>query len=637
MKKFRDKFKKNFRQIYRNILKILPAKIVIQIETLRGYKKFVNLKNPKYFGEKIQWMKIYGNLEQYGDLVDKYKVREKIKKDIGEEYLIPLIGVYDSPDDIDFDLLPNKFVLKVNHGSGYNIICKDKSKLNIENTKMKLNKWLSEDYAEIKKEYQYKNIKRKIICEEFVNDENGQLLDYKFFCFNGKAEFIKVDIDRFDEHAVNIYDLDWNLLPMKVGDMPNSNRDIKKPDSLQEMIMIANKLATGFNFVRIDLYSIDNKVYFGEITLTSYGGLTPFYPLEKDLHYANKIHLKNNYLNECKKKNVLLLSSTSYKKGRLDGVTIKSRILEDYLKSNNKINLFSIDTDNYRKEIINIIYYFFKYYIKADKIIICASSPGASIMLKFLKKIKCRKDIYYFVAGGVLVDKIVEGKYSVNLYENIERIYVESEYMVSGFKKLGIENVEKLNNFRHIEPFENKYSYNSEVKFVYYGRVVKEKGVEHAIYLINRLHRDGYKVSLDIYGQCKSEYKEYLISIINSNIKICNPIKPNNKNEYEILSKYDVFIFPTEHDGEGLPGALIDAYISGLAIIASNWAYAHEYIDNNKNGYIFEYKNYEDMYIKTKLLIESDKIKEFKEQSYEKSKEFLVEQVLDSFAKELIK
>lgn len=287
----KQEIKINFRQVYRNILKVTPVKIVVQIENLRKYKKLINLKKPKYFGEKIQWMKIYGNLEQYGNIVDKYKVREFIKDKIGEEYLIPLIGVYDSEDEIDFNNLPNKFVLKVNHGSGYNIICSDKSKLDVNDTKKKLKKWLKEDYAEIKKEYQYKNVKRKIVCESFINDKNGELLDYKFFCFNGKVEFIKVDIDRYDGHKVNIYDKKWNLLPMEEYGMPNSNKIIEKPNNLQKMIEIAEVLSKEFNFARIDLYYVDGTIYFGEVTLTPAGGVNPFKPLDMDLKYANMISL----------------------------------------------------------------------------------------------------------------------------------------------------------------------------------------------------------------------------------------------------------------------------------------------------------------------------------------------------------
>ena len=141
------------KQLYRKLLKKLPDKIVLNIENLRGYHKFVNFKNPKYFGEKIQWLKIYGNLERFSDYVDKYKVREYVAKKIGKEYLIPLINVYDSTDEIDYEKLPDSFVLKLNTGSGYNYIVKNKNKINVTKVNKILNQWLSEDYYKIKKEH----------------------------------------------------------------------------------------------------------------------------------------------------------------------------------------------------------------------------------------------------------------------------------------------------------------------------------------------------------------------------------------------------------------------------------------------------------------------------------------------------
>lgn len=284
--------KKILKNTYRFILKRLPIKIVVYIENLRAYKRIIDLNNPLYFGEKIQWMKVYGNLERYGNLVDKYKVREYVSEKIGEKYLIKLIDVYDDVDSIDFDKLPNKFVLKGNHGSGYNIICSDKEELNMAKTKKKLNKWIREDYSEIKKEPQYKNVNRKIVCEEFLNDTNGQLLDYKFFCFDGKAEFIEVDFDRFGKHKMNFYDLNWNLMNIKKGKYDICDSNLQKPSNLKEMIDIANRLSQDLPFARIDLYLVDGKIYFGEITLTPAGGVTGFNPIEKDIEYSNKIILE---------------------------------------------------------------------------------------------------------------------------------------------------------------------------------------------------------------------------------------------------------------------------------------------------------------------------------------------------------
>ncbi len=280
-----------FRKIYYFIIKKLPDKLVINIENFITYKRFLNKENPEYFGEKIQWLKLYGNLEKYNDYVDKYKVREFVSNVIGEEYLIPLLGAYDKPEEIDYEKLPNQFVLKLNHGSGYNIIVKEKNKENINNINKKLNKWIKEDYYKIKKEYQYKNVKKKIVCEKYINDSKGELLDYKFFCFNGKPEFVKVDFDRFQNHKVNFYNSNWELLNLQETGWGNNKNKVDKPKNFSEMLEIARKLSTKFQFVRVDLYNVDGKIYFGELTFTPASGKHSFTPLEKDREIAERIIL----------------------------------------------------------------------------------------------------------------------------------------------------------------------------------------------------------------------------------------------------------------------------------------------------------------------------------------------------------
>lgn len=280
--------KEKLRSIYHFILKHLPTKLVLNIENLFVYKRFLPRK-PAYFGEKVQWLKLHGNLEKYNDYVDKYVVRKYIESTIGKEYLLPLISVFESPEDIDYNKLPNSFVLKVNHGSGYNIIVKDKEKTDFNNINKKLKKWLKEDYSAIKKEFQYKNVERKIICEEFVNDKSGQLLDYKFFCFDGEPKFVEVDFDRFNGHKMNFYDLEWNLLDLKKGNCDNYHEIYKKPENFDQMIVLARVLSKKFQFVRVDLYNVDGKIYFGELTFTPASGRHPFKPLEKDLEIAKNI------------------------------------------------------------------------------------------------------------------------------------------------------------------------------------------------------------------------------------------------------------------------------------------------------------------------------------------------------------
>ena len=277
------------RTIYYSILKILPTKWVVNIENLRTYGKFVNTKNPEYYGEKIQCLKLNGKLKKYSDFVDKYKVRKYVKEKVGEEYLIPLIEVFEKPEEINYNKLPNSFVLKLNHGSGYNIIVKDKSKLDINKTNKQLNKWLKEDYYKIKKENQYQNVVKKIICEKYIADKNGELNDYKFFCFDGKPEFFKVDFGRYENHTMNYYDLDMNLLNLQEGNFKNNTEKIERVKNLNEMIDISKKLSEDFQFVRVDLYNVDGKIFFGELTFTPASGKHKFIPLWEDKKIAKKI------------------------------------------------------------------------------------------------------------------------------------------------------------------------------------------------------------------------------------------------------------------------------------------------------------------------------------------------------------
>lgn len=621
------------RQVYRHMIAILPTKFVLNVENFRGYHKFVNFRNPKFFGEKIQWLKLNGNLEKYSDYVDKYKVREFIKNEIGEEYLIPLYAVYDDPDKINYQNLPSKFVIKLNTGSGYNIIVHDKKKINEKKIYFKLKKWFKEDYAKMKKEPQYKNVDKKILVEKYIEDKNEKLLDYKFFCFNGKVKFLKIDYDRYKEHKVNFYDEKFNRINLKEGNLKNNPFDIEKPDNFDKMIEICEKLSAKFDFVRIDLYNLDGKIYFGELTFTPAAGINPFKPLDKDLEIASKIKLQLN------KKNVLYVASTSYKRNRLDGVTIKCRVLEKYMLSRDKINLISVDTDNYKKDFFSVVFKLLTFIRKCDTIIICSSSPGAYKLLKFLKIMRYNKKVYYFVAGGVLADWIQERKYDEKYYKNLEKIFVESNEMLEKFNKMGFNNVCQLNNFRYIEKYENKYVVHKDTfKFVFWARVRKEKGVETSIDLINKLNKNGYKCTLDIIGQVKD--KNYLKTILqkeNEVIRYLGEIKPNNRNEYETLSQYDILIFPTEYYGEGLPGTIIDACVSNLAIITSDFKFAKEYVDDveNKNGIIYKMGDFDDLYKKTISILDFNKIKEMKENSRKKASEFDINILLKDFVEKI--
>lgn len=277
------------------VLKFLPEKLRTSLMSRRGYYKkfgeYPNLKSPITFGEKIQWIKINGKLNKYGELVCKYKVREYVTNKIGDKYLIKLLGVYDNVDEINFEELPKKFVLKASHGSGYNIIVKDKSKIDIQKTKETLNLWLSKNYYDTSFEAQYKNINPKIICEEYMEDDSGELRDYKIFCFDSKPMYIQVHSERSKKQKVDLYDCNWKKTNIKTNLDENSEEILQKPKNLDEMLILAKKLSKGIPFVRVDFYIADNNIYFGELTFTPANGFIKYEPKIEDLKMASMIDL----------------------------------------------------------------------------------------------------------------------------------------------------------------------------------------------------------------------------------------------------------------------------------------------------------------------------------------------------------
>lgn len=252
----------------------------------------LNLENPKTFNEKIQWLKLYDSTPLKTKLADKYQVREWVKEKIGEEYLIPLLGVWDKAEDIDFDKLPEQFVLKCNHGSGYNIIVKDKSKIDKKKTIKKLKDWLMEDFSfKTGFELHYSNIPRKIIAEEYMSEIRDSLYDYRFFCFGGKCKSIWVDIKSgTPNHERLIFDENWNKINVKVK-WPEIKTKISKNKNFDKMKNIAEFLSKGFSLVRVDFYLVKNKIYFGEMTFTSMSGTGKFEPKSYDYELGSYIKL----------------------------------------------------------------------------------------------------------------------------------------------------------------------------------------------------------------------------------------------------------------------------------------------------------------------------------------------------------
>lgn len=253
----------------------------------------LNLKNPQTFNEKLQWIKLYDHNPLYTTLVDKYRVKEYVGDRVGYDHVIPLLGAWDCVDDIEWGNLPQQFVLKVNHDCGGHVICKDKSKLNIQEAIKKLKNAFERNYYFEGREWPYKNVQPKVFAETYVEDEFGELRDYKFFCFDGevKAMFIASDRQKKDEEVkFDYFDADFNHLPFIQGH-PNANELPVKPKGFEEMKQLAAKLSKGLPEVRVDFYDVKGHVYFGEFTLFHFGGMVPFNPTEWDYTFGEWIKL----------------------------------------------------------------------------------------------------------------------------------------------------------------------------------------------------------------------------------------------------------------------------------------------------------------------------------------------------------
>lgn len=271
----------------------LPDKVYLKLIYRVNMRKPLNLKNPQTYNEKLQWLKLYNRRPEYTNLVDKYAVRDYVSKKIGTDYLIPLLGVWENVDKINFESLPEQFVLKCNHDSGGLIICKDKSSLDVQNAEKFLKKKLKRNYYWMSREWPYKNIKRKIIAEKYMVDESGyELKDYKFFCFDGECKAIFIASNRGVDTRFDFFDREFNHLPFKNGH-ENADQPLKKPKILDEMIIIAEKLSVGIPQVRVDLYDVLGKIYFGEMTFFHWGGKKPFEPEEWDYTFGSWIKLPN--------------------------------------------------------------------------------------------------------------------------------------------------------------------------------------------------------------------------------------------------------------------------------------------------------------------------------------------------------
>lgn len=258
-----------------------------------GYK--LNLKKPRSFSEKLQWIKLYDRNPIYSLFVDKYEVKQYVNSVLGSGYTIDTIGLWNNPQEINFDNLPNKFVLKCTHDSGSIVICKDKRNFDKKAAIQKLNEALKRNYYRLTREWPYKNVRPRIIAEPFLSElSSTDLIDYKFFCFNGRAKYCQVIKDRSTKESIDFFDMNWNrqeFIGLNPSVSLHSIAPIEKPKNFDKMVSFANLLSRDIPFVRVDFYNLNGKIYFGELTFFPANGMGQFTPEEWNLRIGDMLNL----------------------------------------------------------------------------------------------------------------------------------------------------------------------------------------------------------------------------------------------------------------------------------------------------------------------------------------------------------
>lgn len=326
--------------IVQNFFRWLPDKPYLQLLYRFKMGHRLDLKNPKTFTEKIQWLKLYNRKPEYTLMVDKYAVKKYVADIIGEKYIIPTLGVWDKPEDIDWDALPNEFVLKTTHGGGGGgvVICRDKLTLNHAETIAKLNQSMSSDIYAGLREWPYKNVPHRIIAEKFIAPEKGKsdLIDYKIYCFNGEPKLIMTADGRFSgDKRFGYYDTNWKSVNITWG-APRPDKDLPRPEQLPQMLQVASQLSKGIPHVRIDLYNIRGNVMFGEITMFDSSGLEVITPDNMDAYLGSLIKLPK-------------ATRGGYKYLIINGIISKRMPLHDELNDyklfcfNGKVKFFKVD------------------------------------------------------------------------------------------------------------------------------------------------------------------------------------------------------------------------------------------------------------------------------------------------------
>lgn len=288
-----------FNRMARAVIKVdslglkVPDKLYLSCHYYYWVGEKLRWSHPQKFNEKLQWLKLYNRNPLYTTLVDKVEVKKYVSKIIGDKYVIPTLATFDKVEEIEWAKLPNQFVIKCNHDSFSYVICRDKQKLDISSATKRLGNALKKDHYRMAREWPYKNVKRKILVEKYIEDPSGDLKDYKFFCFNGKVKAMFVATDRQNDEVetrFDFFDENYNHFPM-ISEHPNAEVVPKKPDNFDLMKNLAEKLSKDIPFVRVDFYDTQGKVLFGEFTMFHHGGTATFTPEKFEYIFGDWIKL----------------------------------------------------------------------------------------------------------------------------------------------------------------------------------------------------------------------------------------------------------------------------------------------------------------------------------------------------------
>lgn len=610
----------SFNQIYEKISK--------QFIESTGYK--LNVNSPKTFNEKIQWLKLYYRDPLLTLCSDKYLVRDYVSKKIGSKYLVPLIGVYDNENEINFEKLPNKFIIKLNNGSGKNIICHDKNNLNIFEAKSKLHDWLKPESSHYLYSYEwaYKDIKPKIICETYLETKNRDLFDYKFMCFHGKPELLWIDSRRHKKHQRNFFDMNWKEQNIFLNYPKNKLLKISETESLAAMKELAIKLSNDFPHVRVDFYLVDNQIYFGELTFYSANGMGKFIPKFWDRKLGNMLNL--NLISDGKIQKNITISFFSHssqlgggEKSMLELIQelkekqIFSHVIipeegpiQEELEKNLipydivKLNWWATTTSKGQSEIIysktesfkNLIDYLPKLALINPDLIYTNTMviPWGAIAANYLNKphlwhIREFGELDHKLSFELPYSKIVEF-----IEKNSDELIFNSKAVLKYFSKYlskiktnvaynYIEIDSKLSNEFVISPFKIKNS----LKILVCGSLQEGKNQLEAIKTVVDLFKDGHSVELLLLGSISDQdyFNELNQYIKDHSAQKYIHILSFTKNPYPYFMLTDVVLVTSNKEAFGR--TIIEGMILNKPVVTSKEGGTSEIIKNNINGFTY--------------------------------------------------